>query len=591
MKGYIKYIALFIILVLVGVVSINFYNTSRLDTNEKTEEKTKSKKDTKTEENKEVIKKETNESGNNKEEPKENSIDTTKNTLENNNTSTNQNNVNNSSSNTEQKTSNNNSSTGSNTNNSSAKETTTTTQSGTSKESNNNTPESYNIIDVNDYKTTTSNTTTYSNSSNTPTKKSNTSTKSTNSSTKEEYNEIVIDNSKSNPTTSSSTTNSSTNKSNQTIKNSTTNNNTSQNSQTASTSTNTEEKKQNSVETVVGESKNPDDTTTTTNTKTNNTSTKTTTKDGNIIGATGYTALNSKKYLRSKPSNSSTAIVVLKPGVPFKILDKNSKDTWWKVSYNGKTGYVENAYCLINLPDYIPSITYKITNANKNISKSSGVKLSVYGKKLYAAGKVYNERLEKEEYIVPVVYSFAQKILTAQKAALKDGYSLKIYDAYRPKSVANELRDSLAALYNSNSTVRKNINYSYDAKGNQYTWGQGWFTAQILSAHSLASAIDVSLTKKGETKSLKMPSSMHELSTKSIKYTYGVPGQTTVRSDLYSSNMTPAAKKLDAYMMNAGLTSLASEWWHFQDNTAYNRIKSYEPQGLNFQPTKVVSSK
>ena len=88
-----------------------------------------------------------------------------------------------------------------------------------------------------------------------------------------------------------------------------------------------------------------------------------------------------------------------------------------------------------------------------------------------------------------------------------------------------------------------------------------------------------------------MPSRMNELSTKSIKYKYGVSGQTTVRSDLYSSNMTPAAKRLDAYMMKSGLTSLASEWWHFQDNVSYNRMKTYIPNGLNFQPTKIVSTK
>ena len=245
---------------------------------------------------------------------------------------------------------------------------------------------------------------------------------------------------------------------------------------------------------------------------------------------------------------------------------------------------------MINLPDYIPSITYYIVDAEKDNSVSSGVKLSIYGKKLYTAGKVYNSRLERDEYIVPVTYTFAKKILKAQKLALKDGYSLKIYDAYRPTSVAIQVRDSLAELYNSNATVRKNINYSFE-NGNTYEWGKSWFIAQNLSAHSLASAIDVSLTKKGETKSLKMPSKMNELSAKSIKYRYGVSGQTTVRNDLYSSNLTPAAKKLDAYMMNSGLTSLASEWWHFQDNVSYSRMKEYIPNGLNFQPTKIVSKK
>lgn len=312
---------------------------------------------------------------------------------------------------------------------------------------------------------------------------------------------------------------------------------------------------------------------------------KVVTKNGVLAGSTGYSALNSKKSLRKKASNNSAAILTLKGGYPFLILSASSDGSWWKVNYNGKIGYVESAYCLINLPDYIPSITYKITNASESIYQSSGVKLSVYGKKLYNTGKVYNKRLSRNEYIVPVVYSFAKKILKAQKSALADGYSLKIYDAYRPVSVANTIKNSLNSLYNSNASVRRGIDYSAD--GN--SWGSGWFIAQNLSAHSLASAIDVTLTKKGHVTNVAMPTRVHELSTKAIKYRYGVAGQTTVRNDLYASSMNENAKRLDRYMMNAGMTSLASEWWHFQDNVAYNRIKAYEGSGLNFQPSKIVS--
>lgn len=312
-------------------------------------------------------------------------------------------------------------------------------------------------------------------------------------------------------------------------------------------------------------------------------------KDGSIVGATGYVAISSKSTLYSKASVSSKNLTKIKVGFPFKILGKSKDGKWWKVNYKGTVGYVENAYCLINLPDYIPSIKYSITNANKSIYRSSGVNLSVYGKKLYNTGKVYNERLGRNEYIVPVTYNLAKKILKAQRSALKDGYSLRIYDAYRPASVEKLVRESLNSLYNSNSTVKKNVDCSYDANGNCIFWGQAWFMSQSLSSHSLAAAIDVTLTKDG--KNLKMPSKMDELSTKSVKYQYGVDGQTTVRKDLYSSNMTSAAKKLDAYMLNAGLTNLASEWWHFQDNVSYNQLRAIESSGFDFQPKKIVSSK
>lgn len=313
--------------------------------------------------------------------------------------------------------------------------------------------------------------------------------------------------------------------------------------------------------------------------------------DGIIKNSTGYSAVNNKKYLKEKASNKSKSITLLKAGEPFKILSTNIEEKWWKVEYNGKFGYVENAYCFINLPDFIPSITYEITNANQSIYKSSNYDLpNITREKLYNTGKIYNERLGKEEYIVPVAYNFAKKIYNAQQDALEEGYSLKIYDAYRPTSVAKALKNSLANLYKSNSTVKANINYSY-SNGIRYTWGQNWFIAQKLSDHSLSSAIDVTLTKKGSTKDLQMPSNMHELSTKAIKYRYAVSSQTTVRNDLYALTMTKYAKKLDSIMLNNEMNNLASEWWHFQDKSSYTLLKKIEPSGIDITFDTIVSEK
>lgn len=311
--------------------------------------------------------------------------------------------------------------------------------------------------------------------------------------------------------------------------------------------------------------------------------------DGNIVGATGYST-TSTKYLKSEASNNSSNIVSLSAGSPFKILGTNGDDTWWKVSYNGKTGYVENAYMMINLPDYIPSLKFDMMNAKQNIYTASGIKLSVYGEQLYDKGMVYNYRLERQEYMAPVVYEFAKKILQAQKIANNEGYGLKIYDAYRPVRDAEKVRISLSNLYNSNSTVRNGIDYSYE-DGNVVSWGQGWFIAQSLSAHSLGAAIDVVLVDKNTGKEIEAQSSIHDLSTASVKYKTPISGQTTVRNDLYSSKANKHTKDLDRIMLNTGMTNLASEWWHFQDNTVKDRIRGVESSGLNFQLQSVVSSK
>lgn len=582
MKQYIKYIILFIILIFVGIVGVNLYNnknfqdstkttpkvTSKEKNNTNSSTKTKQDEKTNTEE-----KKETNEDT--KKTTEENTTDSTKNNKNETTTS-------NVSSNTQSSSSTNHSSSSSTSNSNSTQSTSPQSNSSTTNTSNNSNNSSsntaqksssgYNVLEVDPSTNTQSSTnnnfssssiSTYDNENNSSMNRANTT--QDNNTTNTEVDHIIdveIDNSSPTKNTTESNTSS--------------NNSDSNSNSNSSSSNNTSNNKNN---------------TDSNNTSNNTTSTdQTIIKDGDVIGATGYGAVPSVNVLRTKPNSNSTVITRIELNTPFRIIGKSSNGNWWRVKYKGKYGYVDNNYCLINLPDYIPSITYYIVDAEKDNSVSSGVKLSIYGKKLYTAGKVYNSRLERDEYIVPVTYTFAKKILKAQKLALKDGYSLKIYDAYRPTSVAKQVRDSLAELYNSNATVRKNINYSFE-NGNTYEWGKSWFIAQNLSAHSLASAIDVSLTKKGETKSLKMPSKMNELSAKSIKYRYGVSGQTTVRNDLYSSNMNSAAKKLDAYMMNSGLTSLASEWWHFQDNVSYSRMKEYIPNGLNFQPTKIVSKK
>ena len=575
MKQYIKYIVLFIILIFVGIIGVNLYNNKSL------QEPIKNIPNTTINQNKDS--KNSNTKSDEKEQTKKTTETTeeTKKTDDTNNSSTNDSsstttNTNESSSTNQSSTPRSNSSTvtysspdNSNTSNQSPNNNTNTTQS-----SNNG----YNILDVEPITNTTQSVRSYSNSSITTNNSTSnqsidvSTTTQNNSSENDNIIDVVIEDSsiKNNSNNSTSTTKNSSSTSSSSNK---TNSNSSSSTQTNNTQNNKTNNNQ------------------TTNKTTNSTTTtQATIKDGNIIGATGYGAVPSMNILRAKPTSNSTVITRIELNSPFRIIGVSKDGNWWRVKYKGKYGYVDNNYCLINLPDYIPSINYYMVEAIKNNSVSSGVKLSIYGKKLYTAGKVYNPRLEKNEFIVPVTYGFAKKILKVQTLALKDGYSLKIYDAYRPTSAAKKMRDSLAALYNSNATVRRNINYSYE-NGNTYEWGKEWFIAQNLSSHSLASAIDVSLTKKGETKSLKMPSRINELSTKSIKYKYGVSGQNTVRNDLYSSNMTPASKRLDAYMMQSGLTSLASEWWHFQDNVSYNRMKAYIPNGLNFQPTTIVSTK
>ncbi|MCD8023620.1 MAG: hypothetical protein LUF30_11835 [Lachnospiraceae bacterium] len=325
-----------------------------------------------------------------------------------------------------------------------------------------------------------------------------------------------------------------------------------------------------------------------------------------VAGSTGWNAV--QVTLRSAAYTTASAVTTISAGTAFRIELENGD--WWLVMLSdGTEGYVQHCYCMINLPDVLPEMEYCITNAYYSIYKSSGYWIDgVTGEKLYSAGtlesdgKVWNERLGRYEYLVPVMYSAAKKISIAQYnayTATGGKYTLKIYDSYRPHSVTIKIASALEVLYSSNSTVRSAIDTSTESNGSSYSWGTGWFLAQSLSTHNTGSAIDVTLCvyneDSGEYEELAMQTAMHELSTAAIKYYSSYASKTPSN---YSSAMTDNAKLLDYIFVggsyggytfqSTGMTTLASEWWHFQDNDTHSRVRGYTSSGCDFQVTECL---
>ncbi|MCD8015447.1 MAG: SH3 domain-containing protein [Lachnospiraceae bacterium] len=326
-----------------------------------------------------------------------------------------------------------------------------------------------------------------------------------------------------------------------------------------------------------------------------------------VAGSTGWIAASVE--LKERAISSSDTIQTLSAGTAFCIKEEDGG--WWRIELaDGTTGYVQYDYCMINLPDILPTIEYDITNSYFSIYKSWGHEIDgVTGAKLYDAGtldtdgKVWNERLERYEYLVPVMYSAAKKIAIAQYNAYTvtgGAYTLKIYDSYRPHSVTIEIASALSKLYNSNSEVREHVDYSTEPSGSTYTWGSSWFLAQSLSTHNTASAIDVTLceydNKKGEFVEMAMQTDVHELSTAAIKY---YSGSAEKIPENYSSAMTENAVLLDMIFiggsygeytfLDTGMSTLASEWWHFQDDATHSRVRGYVSGGCDFQVTECLS--
>lgn len=290
-----------------------------------------------------------------------------------------------------------------------------------------------------------------------------------------------------------------------------------------------------------------------------------------INGATGF--VSNSLNLRTAPNLESEVITVLKAGQPFLIIKEEGE--WWNIKFDDQTGWVSHKYCFINLPDILPSIVYNNTNTYSSVYVTSGYDIpNITGEKLYDA-KSYNERLGKEEYIMPVHYSMASKISKAQQSAMKDGNTLVIYEAFRPYEAQMNIVNNVIELMAVNETVRQNISGS--------VWSTSWFIATGVANHQEGYAMDVTLGKYNETAQrttgeyvfteitdyteYEMPTHIHELSCWSVSLSEPVAildkyAWTRVEP---AETMNEHSMLLRTYCTDAGLTPLASEWWHFND--------------------------
>lgn len=307
-----------------------------------------------------------------------------------------------------------------------------------------------------------------------------------------------------------------------------------------------------------------------------------------VNGASGYATV--PLSFREGPSVDTNIISTLESGQGFTILEE--LNDWWQIDVGGEMGWVIHKYCLINLPDVIPSIIYNNTNSYSSKLVSSGKEIpNITGQKLYNT-YVYNERFGEEEYVVPVSYLMAPKISSAQQAALAEGNTLIIYEAFRPYEVQQKIVENLRTLVNTDPEVKKGVSKS--------PWSIGWFIATGTSNHQRGYAIDVSLGKVisqekrtigsyiyngiNEYNEYSMPTKIHELSTESVTFNYPVSSRSATewKNARPSETMNSEALLLQEYCTKSGLTPIASEWWHFNDLDGLEAVKNNVNSGRFF---------
>ena len=303
-----------------------------------------------------------------------------------------------------------------------------------------------------------------------------------------------------------------------------------------------------------------------------------------INGATGYTSISMPLY----SSNTKDAIITtLEAGSAFQILSEELD--MWLVNSNGTMGWLEHKYCLINLPDVIPSMVYDNTNSYRSMYRSVGYPLEGITDEVLYNAEAYSLRFEETQYLMPVLYEMSKKICAAQNTALKNGQSLKLYEGFRPSETQTKICTVLGELIKSNNEVYEHVCSS--------PWGKGWFISTGISNHQRGCAIDVSLVNVSsaeqkkcgnysyvdvtEYEELEMPTQMHELSNLAVTFVSPVDSKskTAWKSATLAPSMTEAAMQLQEYCTASGLTPLSSEWWHFNDLYARENVGKNSSDG------------
>ena len=291
-----------------------------------------------------------------------------------------------------------------------------------------------------------------------------------------------------------------------------------------------------------------------------------------LRGATGFISVATALY---SDSARTARVATLTAGDAFTILEAKEGATWHIRTEAGVEGYVENTTCYLNIADVVPSVVLDNTNSYASAFLSSGKALpNITGEQLYDA-KEYNPRLDREEFLVACNWQTVQKIYVAQQAALAAGYTLVINEAFRPNDVQQTIATTLKALYDADPEVKAGID--------TYPWNISWFIASRPSTHQMGCAIDTSLARVDTTEirtcggyrytavtaytPCAMPTPIHELSAAAVSLAKPVNSYslTAWREIAPAKTMTADALLLKAFCTEAGLSPLASEWWHFND--------------------------
>lgn len=247
-------------------------------------------------------------------------------------------------------------------------------------------------------------------------------------------------------------------------------------------------------------------------------------------------------------TNGSNSIVLAEDNV-FTIIGENNGQL--AIDVNGENYWLDSSDVFINVKDYIPSIEVNLVMADKAIFQMANEEIpGLWGKKFYHYRTGSENKTEAW-----LTVATAKKLAKAQEIFLNDGKCIVVYDAYRPYSVTKEFQSAYRAYLDTKSSSFKKKWFG--------TLGESWFLAQKASAHNYGIAIDCSLRDLKTGNIMDMPTAMHNLDYRSAEYNWVNVDEPACEN----------ARYLARVMKQAGMKTLKSEWWHFQDGKTPDRNK------------------
>ncbi len=299
--------------------------------------------------------------------------------------------------------------------------------------------------------------------------------------------------------------------------------------------------------------------------------------EASAIYCTVWPMLSLTAYSDSEKTQKVGTVSAMKA---YCVLDE--ADGMFGVLVDGETWYIDSHTCMINLTEYLGDLcSYNITNSYDSVFTVHEFEFPGVSGEVVTGFE--NMALNDGTFVTPLMYPVADKLMDAAQMALSAGYRLRIYESYRP-AVATQTLYSMAtsllsqtipeetwtgkslselempansvtteAVVNEDGTMTLKETVAALTYADVMYGGSSYHLSSFLAAktsrHNVGVAVDLTLEDAKTGEELLMQTAMHDLSQYSA----------TDRNDVN-------ANTLASIMNAAGLSSLVSEWWHFQDD-------------------------